>query len=269
MLPPWIAARALVAVGYIAAVAIANRLLLPPSRAVPQRTGRPGTAPGTATSPPAATTGYPLQGVRFFPLFPLIGRVLAAPFGGRVELGPGRRGQRRLVGGGGAPAPVGAARAVRPTPGRAGGLVQRVVPGRVRPRARLRRGDHVRGDDRAFICLRRRRWWWAAALGWPPRCRARSVPRSPCPRSSRRSAGSDRCRDASGSGGSRPSSRRSPDSWPTWPGSITCSATGGCPSRCRTRSVAVSCCRRRASSRGSARCSARSGSTTACTSRSC
>ena len=85
VLPAWITARVLVLAGYVMATAVANRLL----------TGHPeqlrnGLLAWDGTwYRDLADAGYravPIGGVRFFPLFPLLGRLLAAPFGGHAAV---------------------------------------------------------------------------------------------------------------------------------------------------------------------------------------
>jgi len=81
VLPPWLAARVLVGVGYVAAVAVSNRLLHHHT----EQLGNGLVAWDGTWYRDLALHGYrdvPAAGIRFFPLFPLIGRVLAAPFGG-------------------------------------------------------------------------------------------------------------------------------------------------------------------------------------------
>jgi hypothetical protein len=164
VLPPWVAARVLVTVGYIAAVAIANRLL----HHHPEQLRNALVAWDGTWYRDIAARGYhgvPLQGVRFFPLFPLIGRLLAAPFGGRVSW-------------------------VLVAVANIASLVAAVL---VRRLVLLERSDRRLAERAvwcsilfpaafvlvlayaeaimlvatiaAFICLRRRRWWWAAAFG--------------------------------------------------------------------------------------------------------
>jgi hypothetical protein len=164
VLPPWIGARILVGAGYVAAVAIANRLL----HHHPEQLTNGLVAWDGTWYRDLAIHGYrgvPIQGVRFFPLFPLVGRVLAAPFGGHVS-------------------------AVLVIVANVASLVAAVL---LRRLVLLERHDHALAERAvwvsilfpsafvlvlayaeaimlvatigAFLCLRRRRWWWAAALG--------------------------------------------------------------------------------------------------------
>ena len=84
VLPAWVTARVLVAAGYVAAVAIADRLL----HHHPQQLVNGLVAWDGTWYRDLAARGYhgvPLAGVRFFPVFPLLARVLAVPLGGRVS----------------------------------------------------------------------------------------------------------------------------------------------------------------------------------------
>lgn len=81
VLPAWITARVLLGAAYVAAVAVADRLT-PGARPVPLTEGL--IAWDGTWYRDIATLGYrgiPDEGLRFFPLFPLIGRALSAPFG--------------------------------------------------------------------------------------------------------------------------------------------------------------------------------------------
>ena len=83
VLPAWITARVLVLVGYIVAVAVANRLV----GQHPEQLNNGLVAWDGTFYRDIATGGYhsvPVSGVRFFPLFPMVGRLLAAPIGGHV-----------------------------------------------------------------------------------------------------------------------------------------------------------------------------------------
>ena len=83
VLPAWITARVLVLVGYIVAVAVANRLV----GQHPEQLNNGLVAWDGTFYRDIATGGYhsvPVSGVRFFPLFPMLGRLLAAPIGGHV-----------------------------------------------------------------------------------------------------------------------------------------------------------------------------------------
>jgi hypothetical protein len=164
VLPPWLAARVLVAVGYVAAVAIANRLL----HHHPEQLRNGLVAWDGTWYRDIAARGYhgvPLPGVRFFPLFPLVGRLLAAPFEGHVSW-------------------------ILVIVANVASLVAAVL---LRRLVLLERSDRALAERAvwcsvlfpaafvlvlayaealmmvatigAFICLRRRRWWWAAALG--------------------------------------------------------------------------------------------------------
>jgi hypothetical protein len=80
VLPAWVAARVLVATGYVLAVVISNRLLT----ARPEQLDNGLLAWDGTWYRDLATSGYhgvPTNGVRFFPLFPLLGRLLAVPAG--------------------------------------------------------------------------------------------------------------------------------------------------------------------------------------------
>lgn len=85
VLPAWITARVLVGVGYVLATTVANRLL----GEHPEQLQNGLVAWDGTWYRDIARAGYhavPLGGVRFFPLFPLLGRLLAVPFGGRDAL---------------------------------------------------------------------------------------------------------------------------------------------------------------------------------------
>jgi len=83
VLPAWITARILVGVGYVMAVAVSNRLVAEHPEQL-----RNGLVAWDGTFyRDIATAGYralPIGAVRFFPLFPLLGRILAVPVGGRT-----------------------------------------------------------------------------------------------------------------------------------------------------------------------------------------
>ena len=90
VLLPWLTARLLVGMAWVVSVTVVDRLrdqhIL---SARPDQLGNGLVAWDGTWYRDLATHGYragPLQGVRFFPLFPLIGRVLAAPIGGRVDI---------------------------------------------------------------------------------------------------------------------------------------------------------------------------------------
>jgi hypothetical protein len=83
---PWLTARALVIVGFVVATAVADRLV-------------PGARPTALTEGPVAWDGtwyrdiaelgyggLPEEGLRFFPLYPLLGRAFGPLFAGRVDL---------------------------------------------------------------------------------------------------------------------------------------------------------------------------------------
>jgi hypothetical protein len=164
VLPAWLTARVLVAVGYVAAVAIANRLVAHH----PQQLTNGLVAWDGTWYRDLAIHGYrgvPLAGVRFFPLFPLLGRVLAVPFGDQVT----------------------------PTLVVVANVASLVAAVLVRRLVLLEKGDRQLAERAvwcsvifpaafvlvlayaealmlvatlgAFLCLRRGRWWWAAALG--------------------------------------------------------------------------------------------------------
>lgn len=164
VLPAWVTARVLVLAGYIVATVVANRLV--GEHPQPLRDGL--LAWDGTWYRDLATGGYnsvSLTGVRFFPLFPLLGRVLAAPFGGHVGL--------ILV--------------------VVANLLSIVVLVLVRRLVVLEKGDAALADRAvwcvaifpsafvlvfayseslmlaltvgAFFCMRRGRWWWVAMLG--------------------------------------------------------------------------------------------------------
>lgn len=164
VLPPWIAARALVAVGYVAAVAIANRLL----HHHPEQLRNGLVAWDGTWYRDIAQHGYhgvPLQGVRFFPLYPLIGRLLAAPFGGHVSWA------LVVVANVASLAAAILLRRLVLLERSDRGLAERAVWCSVLfPAAFVLVLAYAEAimlvlSIGAFICLRRRRWWWAAALG--------------------------------------------------------------------------------------------------------
>ncbi|MGZ4715343.1 MAG: hypothetical protein ACXWCB_01450 [Acidimicrobiales bacterium] len=83
VLPAWVAARVLVGVGYVLATVISNRLLA----VRPEQIDNGLLAWDGTWYRDLATSGYhgvPVQGVRFFPLFPLLGRLLAVPLAGHT-----------------------------------------------------------------------------------------------------------------------------------------------------------------------------------------
>lgn len=83
---PWLIARALLAVAFLAALAIADRLV--PGARPTQLTEGLITWDGTWYRE-IATQGYaslPEEGLRFFPLFPVLGRLLGFATFGRVDL---------------------------------------------------------------------------------------------------------------------------------------------------------------------------------------
>jgi hypothetical protein len=86
VLVPWLTARALIVAGFVVAYAVADRLV-------------PGAHPTVLTEGPVAWdgtwyrdiaevgyAGLPEEGLRFFPLYPLLGRALGPLFAGRVDL---------------------------------------------------------------------------------------------------------------------------------------------------------------------------------------
>ena len=83
VLPAWATARVLVATGYVLATVVANRLL----DAHPEQLDNGLLAWDGTWYRDLATSGYhgaPLEGVRFFPLFPLLGRLFAVPLAGHT-----------------------------------------------------------------------------------------------------------------------------------------------------------------------------------------
>ncbi len=82
VLPAWLTARVLVAAAYVAAIAIADRLT-PDNR--PHALTEGLIAWDGTWYQAIATHGYteiPDEGLRFFPLYPMVAKGLAAPFGG-------------------------------------------------------------------------------------------------------------------------------------------------------------------------------------------
>jgi hypothetical protein len=85
VLPAWITARVLVVAAYVLAVAVSNRLV----GQHPEQLDNGLLAWDGTFYRDIATGGYrslPVGALRFFPLFPLLGRLLAAPLGGHVGL---------------------------------------------------------------------------------------------------------------------------------------------------------------------------------------
>jgi Mannosyltransferase (PIG-V) len=83
VLPAWITARVLVLAGYVLAVAVSNRLV----GQHPEQLNNGLLAWDGTFYRDLATSGYrslPVGALRFFPLFPLLGRLVAAPLGGHV-----------------------------------------------------------------------------------------------------------------------------------------------------------------------------------------
>jgi hypothetical protein len=164
VLPAWATARVLVATGYVLATVVANRLL----DAHPEQLDNGLLAWDGTWYRDIATSGYgavPLEGVRFFPLFSLLGRVLAVPMTGHTGIA--------LV-----------------VVANVFSLVALVL---IRRLVLVEKGDAVLADRAvwclavfpsafvlvmayseslmlaaaigAFIGMKRRRWWWVAALG--------------------------------------------------------------------------------------------------------
>jgi len=164
VLPAWVAARVLVATGYVLATVISNRLLT----AHPEQLDNGLLAWDGTWYRDLATSGYhgvPIEGVRFFPLYPLLGRLFAIPAAGHTGLA--------LV-----------------VLGNALSLAALVL---LRRLVLLEKADHALADRAvwclavfpsafvlvmayseslmlvaaigAFIGLKLRRWWWVAALG--------------------------------------------------------------------------------------------------------
>ncbi len=87
VLVPWLTARVLVGAGFVLAVAVADRLV-PGARPTPLTEGL--VAWDGTWYRDIAQFGYgalPQEGLRFFPLFPLLGRLLGPVLGGRVDIG--------------------------------------------------------------------------------------------------------------------------------------------------------------------------------------
>jgi hypothetical protein len=85
VLPAWVAARVLVGVAFVLATVVSNRLL--DSR--PEQLGNGLLAWDGTWYRDLATSGYhgvPSEGVRFFPLFPMLGRVLGVPLAGHTGI---------------------------------------------------------------------------------------------------------------------------------------------------------------------------------------
>jgi hypothetical protein len=159
-----VTARVLVAAGYVAAVAISDRLV---HHRTQQLTNGLVAWDGTWYRDLAihGYHGVALQGVRFFPLFPLLGRALGAPIGGHVS-------------------------GVLVVVANLAALAAAVL---VRHLVLLEKGDQALADRAvwctaifpaafvlvfayaeaimilatvgAFLSLRSRRWWWAAGFG--------------------------------------------------------------------------------------------------------
>lgn len=165
VLPAWVTARVLVAAAYVLARAAADRL--EPTTSLVHLDEHLLAWDGTwyRSIAELGYDGVPLEGVRFFPLLPLLGRGLGLVTGGHTGLG------LVLVANGAA-------------------LVLAVLVRRV---VLLERDDHALADRAVwmtccfpsafvlvwgysealmlvgvvgvFLCLRQERWWWAAALG--------------------------------------------------------------------------------------------------------
>ncbi len=90
VLLPWLTARLLVGMAWVLSVTVVNRLQDQHILSVrPDQLGNGLVAWDGSWYRDLAIHGYravPVPGVRFFPLFPLIGRLLAVPIGGRVDL---------------------------------------------------------------------------------------------------------------------------------------------------------------------------------------
>ncbi len=170
VLLPWLTARLLVGMAWVLSVTVVDRLRDQHVLSVrPDQLGNGLVAWDGTWYRDLAIHGYrsePLQAVRFFPLFPLIGRVLAVPIGGRVDI----------------PLVIVA------------NLCSLVVGVLVLRLVRLERGDEALAARSvwilmlfpaafvlvlayaeslmmvmtvgAFLALRRGRWWWAVPFGF-------------------------------------------------------------------------------------------------------
>lgn len=164
VLPAWVAARVLVAIGFVLATVVSNRLLT----VRPEQIGNGLLAWDGTWYRDLASSGYhgvPEEGVRFFPLFPLLGRLLGVPLAGHTGIA--------LV--------------------ILANVLSLAVMVLLRRLVLLEKGDEVLADRAvwcmavfpsafvlvmayseslmlvaaigAFIGLKLRRWWWVAVLG--------------------------------------------------------------------------------------------------------
>ena len=164
VLPAWITARILVTAGFVLATAVANRLL----GEHPEQLRNGLLAWDGTWYRDIAHVGYgdlPLAGVRFFPLFPLVGRLLAAPFGGRSDV------VLVLLANGGSLAAAILLRRLVLAEKRDHALVDRAVwcltifPSAFVLVLAYSESLMLVASIAAFGFLRGRRWWWAAAFG--------------------------------------------------------------------------------------------------------
>ncbi len=243
----------------------------PPPRAARQRPGGLGRhlvpRPGHWGLPGRA----PGRSVRFFPLFPLLGRVLAVPFGGPGHVAAGGGGQRGLAGRRRPGAPAGAAREGRSAlADRAVWCVALFPAAFVLVLAYAESLMLVGHPGALHLACAGAAGGGPPPSAWPPPWPTAGRAAGRCPPWSRRSAGFGAAR--AGDRVARLAAvrrRRWSAWWPTWAGWVTSSGTGACPSPCRTPCAGGWCCRRRASSRASARCWGPNAPATGCTSRSC
>ena len=164
VLPAWITARVLVGVGYVVATAVANRLV----GDHPEQLRNGLVAWDGTWYRDIAEFGYhgvPRAGVRFFPLFPLLGRLLAVPFGGHTAVA-----LVVLANVGSLVAAVLLRRLVLAEKGDRG-LADRAVwcllifPSAFVLVLAYSESLMLVATIAAFGFLRGRRWWWAAAFG--------------------------------------------------------------------------------------------------------
>jgi len=164
VLPAWITARILVGAGYVVATAVANRLV----GEHPEQLRNGLMAWDGTWYRDIAQFGYqavPRAGVRFFPLFPLLGRLLALPWGGHTALA-----LVLLANAGSIVAAVALRRLVLAEKGNAA-LADRAVwcllifPSAFVLVMAYSESLMLSASICAFGFLRGRRWWWAATFG--------------------------------------------------------------------------------------------------------
>ena len=164
VLPAWLTARVLVGAGYVVATAVANRLV----GEHPEQLRNGLVAWDGTWYRDIARHGYasvPRSGVRFFPLFPLLGRLLAVPLAGHTALA-----LVLLANAGSIVAAVALRRLVLAERGDAA-LANRAVwclmlfPSAFVLVMAYAESLMLVASICAFGFLRGRRWWWAAAFG--------------------------------------------------------------------------------------------------------